>query len=273
MRELTFGNDRMKSMYNWVGALAFVLVSAPGEGRAALALDDASQGAYSDGWSTGDNGGSGFGAWTLNNSGSGGWFVGSSANNGFANGNIDVNGKSWGLWANSGGLSEATRQFPSALSAGQTFYLKMDNGFVQNGGTVGFALRNGSNNRFEFLFIGGNANYLVNDSTTGRNTGVGFTSAGLSLAFTLTGTDSYSLAINGGTPMTGTLAGSGSIDTLRFFNANAGTGSAYDLFFNSLEVVPEPTNIALMIFAGGALVLAGVRRWRAPALATTPVNR
>lgn len=217
---------------------------------AAAVSDNAANSPYSNGWQTGDNGGSGFGAWTISGSGSAGVFVGGS----------DIGASSWGLYANSGGLSQAVRSLSSSLAVGQTFSLQMDNGFVNTGGTVGFSLQSSGANRFEFLFIGGQSNYLINDSTTGDNTGVGFTSSGLTLAFQLTGADAYSFTINGGSAITGNLGNSGGIDGIRFYNANAGPGSDHDLFFNNLSVVPEPSHIALAIFGGLFLVGCGVRR-------------
>jgi hypothetical protein len=68
---------------------------------------------------------------------------------------------------------------------------------------------------------------------------VPFTGKGLRLAFTLTGTDTYTLSVtdNGNvTTLTGTLAGTGPLDSLALYNRNAGDGSAYDVFFNSLRL-------------------------------------
>ena len=54
------------------------------------------------GWVTGDNGGTGFGAWNLigpgdSNPSHGGFFMGSSSGNaGGSSGNIDTAGRSWG---------------------------------------------------------------------------------------------------------------------------------------------------------------------------------
>lgn len=232
--------------------------------HAALAWDNAAQGAYSDGWAGGDNGGSEFGAWTLSGTGSYGFFVGTSANNGDGGGNIDTSGKSWGLWANSGGLAQAVRAFNSVLAVGQTFSIGMDNGWVQDGGSVGFALRNASGQeRFRFYFSGGDTVYRINDSTTGDSTTIGFTDDGLSIAFTLTAADAYSVAITagGGSPVTitGTLGASGSIADLRLFNSNAGPNYQRDLFFNSLQVVPEPTHAALGVFG---VLFGAAQLWR-----------
>ncbi|TAL05939.1 MAG: hypothetical protein EPO07_02735 [Verrucomicrobia bacterium] len=254
---------------------------------AVVASDDASQSAYSDGWQGGDNGGSGWGSsWTLNsfaNGGAAGFFVGSSGGNG--GGNIDTgSSKSWGMYANSGGspLSEAIRSFNGTLSVGQSVSLKMDNGFVNSGGTVGFGLRNSSGvNRFELFFVGGESFYKYNDGTSSTATSIGFTRDGIQITFTQNAANGFSVSIVSGASSasyTGTMSGS-DIDRIRFFNSNSGSGSDHDLFFNSLQLVPEPTNVALTLF--GVLACAGgvwsrVRRSRSVTMAeshTSASNR
>lgn len=241
---------------------AAVVVTSTGNVKAALAIDDASNSAYNPNWETGDNGGSGFGAWTISaGSANNGVFVGASGGNGGESSlNIDVSSKSWGLWAKNGATSEATRSLSSALAVGQTFILKMDNGYVNSGASIGFGLRNGANDRFEFYFRGGQTIYEFRDNSgADQDTSIDYTADGLTISFQLTGANSYSLDVNGGAyTHTGTLSGSGSIDALRFFNYQAGDGENFDLFFNQLQVVPEPANMALAGFGGlfAALTLA-----------------
>ena len=255
-----------------------------------LASDNAAaSSAYADGWQTGDNGGTGLGAWNLgvsiNDVSRDGHFVGSSQGNGFSDGNIDTSGSAWGLYANGNNgivnaLAVGYRPFTGgALSIGQTLTLKMDNGFIDGSapGMVGFALVTSdlvagnalfsvlpnSSTRFEFLFTGGQSNYQIalGDGVGGFNTtdtGVGFTSAGLTVAFTLTGANSFSVSVNGGPAITGTLGGNASdaLNGVAVFNYAAGSGSSNDAFFNSLAIVPEPST-ALLVGAGllGALAL------------------
>ncbi|MEZ4762494.1 MAG: hypothetical protein R3C26_04595 [Calditrichia bacterium] len=136
----------------------------------AQAADDASDSVYDSGWNNTSNGGTGFGAWVLSTTGAAGHFRDSSTNNGFGDGNsdgdINTSGRAWGMYANSGGLSEAIRPFSTALVAGQKFSISMDNGDVQSGSnqTVGFGLQNSSGeNLFEFYFRGGAIYYDFND--------------------------------------------------------------------------------------------------------------
>lgn len=226
-----------------------------GSATTAQATDNAADLAYSSGWATGSNGGQGMGAWTLTGAGAnGGFFIGSSVSNawGTASG-IDTYGKSFGLYANSGNNVAAYRAL--SVQAGQTLCLDMDTGWIQAGAKVGFTLRTGNATgsaadyntgaRFEFQYTGNDPtdSYKVIDAAGTRNIGVPFTGKGLRLAFTLTGTDTYTLLVTDNatgtsTTITGTLAGTGTLDSLALFNRNAGLGAAYDVFFNSLRVSP-----------------------------------
>lgn len=230
---------------------------------APLAADDASDTAYDDGWGTGDNGGSGFGAWSLSNTGgNSGHFVGASGNNAGGSGNIDTGGRAWGAYANSGETADGTRPFSGPLSVGQTFSIAMDNGWI-GGGTVGFGLQNSSSqNRLEYYFVGGSPNYTIQDNSGSVDSGLGFTGDGMTVAVTLTGANSYLLTIDGGTAITGTLANSGGIDRVRVFNFDAGSGGNNDAFFNSISIVPEPSSLVLVLLGLFCLSAAAAERRR-----------
>jgi hypothetical protein len=222
------------------------------------ATDDASNAAYTNNWSSGGNDGMGYGAWTLRttstNGSFNGFFVGTSTNNGFgAPPGIDVGGKSWGLYANNNNLAAAYRTFSNSLPVGGTFGIHMDNGFIDTSNAVGFILRNGAASsqatdyntgaRFEFLYIGSDPtnSYKVLDSAGLRNIGVPWTSTGLRLVFALTGTNDYTLQtidyVSGATnTFAGTLAGSGTLDSLALFDNSAGPNSDHDVFFNLMQM-------------------------------------
>jgi hypothetical protein len=225
------------------------------------AADDASDAAYGCAlcWTNGSNGGIGFSAWKLTGTdvlggGSNGFFIGSSTNNaGGSLPGIDVGGKSWGIYANNGNKTAAYRTFANGpLLVGQSLLINMDNGYVDGGQTDGFVLRNGNASsspfdynvgaRFEFLFLGGTNNYAVVDNAGLQYTSVGFTGTGLRLKFTLTGANAYSLQIidnatSATNTVTGTMNGSGSLDSIAIYNRNAGAGSNADAFFNSLQII------------------------------------
>lgn len=100
-----------------------------------IAQDTASDAVYDDGWQTGDNGGFGFGAWTIRTTTGGndafnGVFVGSSTGNGDgdSNGDGDINtspgNRALGLYANSGNAAVAFRAFNTPLSLGTRFIFR-----------------------------------------------------------------------------------------------------------------------------------------------------
>jgi len=250
-----------------------------------VSQDSAANSPYDDGLQNGDNGGTGFFAWSDtggkddNNAGgtNAGVFVGSSTGNGDGDGNADgdinTSGRAWGTFANSSDLAEGFRGFDfpgsdESLQIGWTFSVRMDNGFIDSGAAVGFGLRNDSgDNRFEFFFAGDDTDYTIGDNETSGDTGIGFTDEGLEINFRLTSADTYNLSVTtlgaGGSTtqfINRSLFSTGGITNFRFFNFNAGSGSSNDAFFNNL-IVAAPTPAALP--AGLALLaLAGMRRRR-----------
>jgi hypothetical protein len=261
--------------------VAFMVVLAQSASAVIIASDEADNAPYNDGWQTGDNGGAGFGAWTLtqtsgNIDGFNGQFIGTSANNGdgTTSPNIDTSGKAFGEYGNTGNSAVAYRAFGAReMYNSSTFHWAMDNGFIDNGTSVGLTLRNGNANanpgnyntgaRFEFLFLGGNSDYEYIDSTGVHDSGIAFRSTGLQLSLQLQGANGYSLIVSNGdnTALLGTYSGTlegtanSSIDSFAIFNNNAGLGGAHDAFFNSFSVnaVPEPAVVVLFAVGGGII--------------------
>lgn len=202
----------------------------------------------------------------------------SSTANGGGNLGIDISGNAWSLFAREPNLlAEAIRPFvaggitgDTTLGIGEQFILQFDNGFVDDGGAVGFGLRNAAGeNRFEFFLQGNKTTYTLNIAqnvqTVHQETGNGMT-----LKFALTGPDTFQFDIyyasfdanNPATEtFTGTLDGTpgSGIDRFRLFNFAAGVGGK-NVFFNSVQVVPEPSSLALL--AAGALALTRRRSRR-----------
>ena len=203
-------------------------------GLIVLAEDSASNAVYSS-WDDGDNGGSGWGGgWTLVKQGVNAGHYRATTNDA----NLSIGNYAWGLWANSGDSAEARRPLGSALAAGDVFELKFDNNWISNGYSVGIAFQNaGLSNLFEFMFIGGGTNYLINDSTAGRPTGIPWTGDGLILTFELTGAGAYRFTTPG-REFTGSLKPSGdqSVAGFRVWNYSAGPGWERNFYIGDLAV-------------------------------------
>lgn len=257
-----------------LSSLAFVAAFAVSAHASTLGSDNASDTAYGDGWTTGDNGGSGFAAWSIVASPGGssnGVFVASSTANGFMppSGGIDTGGVAWGMYANSGQATDVYRPFTGgALTLGQTFHVAIDNGTVQTGGVVGFGLQNaGGFNLWELYFSGGATLYTINDSLGAHDSTIGYTEAGLTIDFTLTETATYSATITalagGSQTVSGSLFAQGDQGIAQFhaFNFNSGGGDGANFYVNSLAIVPEPATVSLVGL--GLLSALGLRRRKA----------
>ena len=201
------------------------------------------------GWSNGATGGTGFGAWSLATvTTNAGHFLAVNPTN------MDVgttNG--FGLWANSGGVATATRNFNTPMAVGDSFALRFDNNWVESPGEVGFALADQAGQvKFRFYFVGGQTNYRITDASTARDSGLAYTGGGLNLTLTLTAGNAYSLS-TGSTNLTGTLASAGgAIARLVVENRNAGSGTERNLYLGAM------THTRVLAGAGTVSVTAPV---------------
>ncbi|WP_225318101.1 immunoglobulin domain-containing protein, partial [Flavobacterium luteum] len=192
-------------------------------------------------------------AWRKRGSGwgtSGAWtsFVGSGQaiasslgnNNGDTGSAIDVSGNAWRLPIN----NEAVRSLGGqTLAVGQVINLDFDNGNVANGVSVGFSIRNASDqNLFEFYFTGGGSNYVIG---AGSQSGTlpTFTRLGLNIKFTLTSSSTYSVFItrysdSSTYTITGNLSSPGggqAITKVRLWNYAGSPGGNADAYYNNLS--------------------------------------
>jgi hypothetical protein len=141
----------------------------------------------------------------------------------------------FGLWANTGGTATATRNFNTAMSVGDSFFLRFDNNWIDPGGETGFALADSFGNvKFRFYFVGGQNNYRITDATAARDTGWGYTGNGLSLTVTLGAGNAYTFA-DGTRELTGTLASAGgAIARLIIENKSAGPDTDRNLYIGAI---------------------------------------
>ena len=238
--------------------LCAVSLATTGAWAALEGTDNAADSTYSDGWTTGDNGGTigSFLPWDLTNTGGGGfsgYFIGDST---AGSGNLNTGGVSFGIFANPGGaFADANRSFATPLLLAQTFSL--DLGVDFRNGNKGFSLFQGATEIFN-LNVGSN-DYQVN----GVSLGLGFIpDAVFSLSFTQTSlTGGTYLVSVGANQFTATYTGVAS--GFKLYNSDTDSGDpANNLYFNNLSIVPEPSSLALL--AGPALLAAWftVRRRR-----------
>lgn len=204
------------------------------------AEDSGSDPAYADGWSTNDNGGFGWGPWVFFTSSpdinQNGRFMANAAS-------VNIGIPAWGLYANSGNLSEVKRLMSNTLAVGQSVSVSMDNGFLDDGAGTGVALQNSSGTTlWQFFFNGGDINYSISEGTTD----VGWTDGGIDVEFTLSSPTTYVARISpyGGHTRTnsGNLisAADMNITVFRAWNYNAGGGSERDFFVNNLAMSATP---------------------------------
>jgi len=205
------------------------------------ATDSAADAVYGDGWISGDNGGIGWGGgWNLVGGDNAGFFIADSV----GNANLDIDSPAFGMYANSGDLAQAIRPFADPLATGQTVRVVLENNWITDSNSVGFALQNsGGESLFECYFYGGESTYRLTDSLGNRDTGVGYTDQGVVIEFSLTGPSEYEAKITGTNQasMSGDLVAraDSNISRMRFWNYSAGAGESYNAYFNNLLVTQE----------------------------------
>ncbi|MFM8365733.1 MAG: PEP-CTERM sorting domain-containing protein [Verrucomicrobiota bacterium] len=206
---------------------------------AANASDNGSNAAYSDGWTTGDNGGTGFGAWTLNTGGAG--FAGSYV------GATGQGANSFGLYSGNDAtaFSNALRPFTGALNSGQTFNVNLGHTATING-ELGLQLRNSGTPVIVLKFVTGQTNWQLWDGGSDFSAGQAYiANSSLTFSFTYNGGSSYSYTFGTGSGnnylATNTIS---NINEVFFYDNNQGPDQNFG--FNNLSVVPEPSTYALL---------------------------
>ena len=247
-------------------SLLLGLSSARSSDRINVAEDEATHSAYNAGWQSGKNSGTGFGSWLFQTAGG----VGSDSHCGFFIAtstaqpdleNAAPSGKAFGMFANGVDFEVACafRAFDTPLAVGDSFSLLMECGeFVKKfetddprPGVVGFSLRTGNaadswddfqnGARLQFGFYQGEGNYQIYDGEADHDSGVPFTTGGVSVTVTLVTPDTYDLEITQldtkeTKKLTGRkLAGDAGtpIESFAIYNQDGETSDAY---FNGFQV-------------------------------------
>ena len=194
---------------------------------------------YGGSWTT-TNQGTGFSDWTFDtatpNGGFAGRFIGSFSTA------LDVNGNSFGMFANSGNgaVSGARVDFPKSMEEGDSFTVSIGVNFRD--GNKGFDLRDSSNSTIINLNVGSDQYNIT--GTSGLFSNNYDSNTVITCTFTQNASDvSWTVVRSGG--LSGTQSGTigsispGTIDNIRFYNVSAGSngdgGGARNLFVNSLE--------------------------------------
>ncbi len=237
--------------------------------HASSAHDDASQSPYADGWDDGDNGGTGFGPWSLSFDGDASALHASYSSDphfidGVGIGPLGANllgAPAFGLTSDSStaNVAEATRSFSEPMKINQTFKVEIDGSALEGDPRIG--------NAFELMGADGVPRYTLRTSlgsaddhwtVNGLDTDIPAGDA-FSLSFTLTAVDTYSASIFphvggfGLFTLNASLGGTAGEDITGIRARTFGTGSSADgareLFFDNLELtrvnVPEPTTLVL----------------------------
>jgi hypothetical protein len=239
-----------------------------------IASDHATDPTYAGGWAAGQNGGSGFGAWS---------FTGTDpAGTQHEMSSAAPLGTAWTLFNNTStnGISNAGRSIPGGLQPGQTFetvihnptayhfYRGFDLGFLNSTDNhlAGDNSASLSLNVFGYTFTGSLPNWSVNDaggSTTASLSPYTSAAAGMKLDLTLTSATTYSLIL---TPLSnpaaaysqsGTLSGPINWVQFRLYNTSStGPNDITDNFGISYMTisVPEPSTFALIGLGFGGLL-------------------
>jgi len=259
-------------------AVSGATVMLTGICSAQLAADYATNPTYSGGWSAGQNGGYGFGAWSFNGTDPTppGQYQAMSSSSPI--------GTAWTLAThdNSIGLANAGRGILGGLLPGETFETVIDNptpshffrGFdiLFTSGPDNNAGGNNTSALRASVFNYGSTTWGLNDAGGSSSTGINQATvgaAGMRLDLTLTSATTYSLTmtpLNGATPYThaGTLAGGPItwVDFRLYHGTSTGAEDPTDNFEISYMTisVPEPSTLSLIGLGSAGLLFLRRRK-------------
>lgn len=247
-----------------------------------IAQDNANNAAYSGGSYAGQNGGTGFGAFSVvtsvASSGFAGSFVGTAGSSEGGNGSvasIDSNGKSFGTYANGGSAGAGdpsvtvSRTFAVGPTTGGSFSLDFVTGYndgANGGGSASAALTNAQGAFGTFAYQSNNT-YTFNGATI---TNQSYVSGPFHLIYNITSATTYSLTETGPFSFTGTGTFASPVTGFQVQQANSNSnGADHNAFFNNLSetagtpasAAPESSQLGVLLLAClGGLALAARKR-------------
>jgi hypothetical protein len=245
-------------MKKTTASLFAIAVFAAGVANAQIAFDTASNYTTAT-WTNGANAGSGVQPWSLNVASGATNFIGNPADAGI--GTTGIGTTAFGMRATqSGNYADAVLTLNNPLALGQilSFYWAVNWDTDGGGNNKGFNLLAGTNQVVN-VNIGGSSTITVNGVNANTNYGTDpmLVSIGRSALqgyyFSLT-------SRSGGSAYQLPIFNSNAVDSVAFYAANNNDDVNRNMYFNNIQVVPEPSTYALLSL--GALALGGyaVRR-------------
>lgn len=251
---LTKATGSITSATNWTAQLAlgvgvnemtFSAIYPQVIGTNLIAYDEAGGGRYPGGWTNGSQGAnSDFGPWSLVADGDAATF-GMVTTNDAPNMNVGrLNGFAMG--ASEGSIAIASRVISNAFSPGDVLTLQFDNTGIEPGGSAGWALRDTNGVPLLGVFYRNDetlpSNYKLLSGTNVIDSGIPFTTGGLTFRVTFQPSQTYRLQVSAisGAPFTSSFNGSlpydGRMMQLAFSNNNAGPGQDFEVYLGAMTI-------------------------------------
>lgn len=216
---------------------------------------------YGGTWANGSGANAAFSAWSIS-AVQGTGFAGSFIGNPSADAGISgMASTAFGLYANpgsSGASVTADRSFVGALSVGQTFSItwgiNWDSGAS---GNKGFNLYTGGVGGTQIINVNNAANSDI--TVNAVNTTFGYGVSAMTWSFTLLDSTTLQVQANdrdGVGTYSANITVAGAPDAIRLYASDMQSGNNAQPYFDNLQVVPEPTTMALALFGVLSAVVA-----------------
>lgn len=204
-----------------------------------VALDSPDYSSYIRGWTNNSSGGFGFAAWQFTPAAGATNFRTTSA----TNLNLAQSINAFTMRAGVSATNLVNRRFETPLVPASIFEIQLDPNTIANGGSLGLALRAGTNSLLSFSAEGGASQpsfFSVSDADGIRVNAVPYTAEGLSWKFELLSATNYRLTVTpnagGGPSVVEGAIMPGAIDTLVLSNRAGGTNTANNFYAGRMEI-------------------------------------